>query len=591
MKQQIIYIIVLLAFLCSSCNMDELPYAVNAEQLATDQEGAEQLVTGIYSAFWSSYMMKKTYQEWIDMDHDLNAAADWVVSGAGQGNVTTHWGYNGDSDLYTVFYMIINRCNNAKAALEASDVSDPAIGQRLGEVLFLRAFSYFHLVRMYGPVPLRLEPISPDDCARSPIADVYNTIVSDLTAAIEHLKYASSAYVGAWGHADKTAARILLARVYCTMASGKLAGDRVTMNVNIMNQAQQAQQTNPDEHPIPLKLMTFTTQKVMGDLLDDGYAVFDAQELYTKAKIQCDSVISREGYPGEFGLKPNWTDLWGTDNEKNSEFVWGINSYDHVDYTPATPYYYGHVAYGAGSYVSLSDACWAMYNYVPNSTDNDARAQEGVYHYYKSGTYERNAQWYRFPYGDMKYNTAPDGLKPANSNEYVIDGKSSITGWIRGAAFSNKWYYGKNILSITPEYAPRSETTIPHDIVLIRFAEAYLLRAEARNEIGDGAGALADLNVIRNRANAKPQYTTTDQIELRSWIFQERGLEFTQEFNRKFDLLRWGMYLNVMNATQSILTSSNQIISLVREPRSLLFAVPTSEVQQNNLFGNNNPGW
>ena len=91
--KKIIYIISILAFF-SSCNLDENPASLAEEHLNDSPDGAQLYVTGIYNTFWSSYMMKKTYMEWVDMDHDHASAESWVVSGAGMGNVTTHWGYN-----------------------------------------------------------------------------------------------------------------------------------------------------------------------------------------------------------------------------------------------------------------------------------------------------------------------------------------------------------------------------------------------------------------------------------------------------------------------------------------------------------------
>jgi len=127
---------------------------------------------------------------------------------------------------------------------------------------------------------------------------------------------------------------------------------------------------------------------------------------------------------------------------------------------------------------------------------------------------------------------------------------------------------------------------------LIRYVDAYLLRAEARNELNNPAGALEDLDLVRARAGASLKTgTTTDKTEIRSLVLQERALEYAQEFNRKFDLLRWGLYLPVMNATGTVLEKYNRTISKVREPRSLLYAVPTTEIYTNKLFGPNNNGW
>lgn len=587
MKKRIISIVLIAAALLSSCSLDEHPYQLNAEGLAEDPNGAEQLVTGIYNTFWSSYMMKKTYQEWTDMDHDLNSAPDWVVSGAGQGNVTTHWGYNNDSDLFNVCYRMISRCNAAKEALEGANLTLPALSQRYGEVLFLRAWAYFHLVRMYGPVPIRLKAISEDVCARSSVAEVYELITSDLKGAIDHMYYRNEGPVGGWGHADKTAARILLARVYATMASGKLAGEGQTMYANICNESK-ATIDNIDANPVPNVWTKFTTKKVMGSVLEDGYAGFDATALYDLVRIQCDEVIKRRGV--DFDLMPTWKSLWGSSNYRNKEFVWGISGYEDDDYrTEGGPWYYTPSAFGGGGYVALSDGCWQSYNYVNGATINDARAVDGVFHYWKNGSYAAGKQWYRFPSGETKYSTAPDGQKPDDSEEFVKDGTRKVTGWYRPTAYSTKYYTGADVTNPVPIYTQGASKNA-FDVILIRYVEAYLLRAEALNELDQPALAQTDLNVVRDRVNAEP-YKTTDKVQLRSYIFQERGLEFTQEFNRRFDLIRWGMYLNVMNGTFSIINATGQTISLVREEKCVLTAIPTAEITANKLFGANNPGW
>ena len=88
------------------------------------------------------------------------------------------------------------------------------------------------------------------------------------------------------------------------------------------------------------------------------------------------------------------------------------------------------------------------------------------------------------------------------------------------------------------------------------------------------------------------EITYSDKVLLRSSIYQERALEFALEFNRKFDLLRWGLYLKVMNATGSVQTAYRATkISKIREPRCILYTIPLAEVTSNKSFGANNEGW
>ena len=168
MKKIQMMILVLATFFVASCSLDEHPYSITSEQLAQSEKGAEQLVTGIYAIFWDNWCMEQTYEAWIDQDHDHCAAPGWVLSSAGSGDITGHYAYNTNNDLWSVFYRMINRANKAKESFESSNAytEQAAVRQLYGETLFLRAFAYFHLVRMYGAVPLRLMAETELNCPR-----------------------------------------------------------------------------------------------------------------------------------------------------------------------------------------------------------------------------------------------------------------------------------------------------------------------------------------------------------------------------------------------------------------------------------------
>lgn len=87
-----------------------------------------------------------------------------------------------------------------------------------------------------------------------------------------------------------------------------------------------------------------------------------------------------------------------------------------------------------------------------------------------------------------------------------------------------------------------SNTNLP----LIRFAEVLLIQAEALNETGKSADALAALNRVRIRAKLTPLATTLSQTETRQAIRQERRLELCFENKRWFDLNRWGITVQTM---------------------------------------------
>jgi starch-binding outer membrane protein, SusD/RagB family len=121
--------------------------------------------------------------------------------------------------LWTGHYNAIGTANQALEALPSAAIDQAEREKFEAEVKFLRAYFYFNLVRLYGQVPLVLRvPLDADDAnsdpifrTRAPIADIYASIVSDLTFAVDHLPLKSQSAVG---HATKGSAQSLLAKVY-----------------------------------------------------------------------------------------------------------------------------------------------------------------------------------------------------------------------------------------------------------------------------------------------------------------------------------------------------------------------------------------
>jgi hypothetical protein len=119
------------------------------------------------------------------------------------------------------------------------------------------------------------------------------------------------------------------------------------------------------------------------------------------------------------------------------------------------------------------------------------------------------------------------------------------------------------------------------NVRILRYADVLLMAAEAANELGgtnNVTKALDYLEQIRARArggnnNILPRVTATDKAELRAAIKHERRVEFGMEFERFYDLVRWGDAPTVLGPLgytnrcryypipQKILTQSNGIIT------------------------------
>ena len=116
--------------------------------------------------------------------------------------------------------------------------------------------------------------------------------------------------------------------------------------------------------------------------------------------------------------------------------------------------------------------------------------------------------------------------------------------------------------------------------MVMRLAEQYLIRAEARARQGDIAGAQNDLNVIRNRAGLS-NTTASDQLSILQAIEQERRVElFTEWGHRWLDLKRTRNADAVLGLTKPDWQSTDA-----------LFPIPQSELEVNLNLLPQNPGY
>lgn len=92
-------------------------------------------------------------------------------------------------------------------------------------------------------------------------------------------------------------------------------------------------------------------------------------------------------------------------------------------------------------------------------------------------------------------------------------------------------------------------------VMILRLGEQYLIRAEARAQLGKAGGAQSDLNAIRNRAGLSGT-TASDPSSLLSAILHERQTELFCEGHRWFDLKRTGNVDAVMSAVTPLKSNS-----------------------------------
>jgi starch-binding outer membrane protein, SusD/RagB family len=188
----------------------------------------------------------------------------------------------------------------------------------------------------------------------------------------------------------------------------------------------------------------------------------------------------------------------------------------------------------------------------------------------------------------------PDATGPNNDSYPVYASTSLLNSFEEGDARKTKWlgpgtssgedyYY---IKKYNRAFIPESKVIDEYTIVL-RVAELYLIRAEARNEQGNSAGAVEDLNAIRQRSrstdgtitNPLPALETTlTSLQLRPIILRERRVELFAEWgHRWFDLRRSGTIDEVMDEEEE--TKGGSWAS-----HEIYYPIPRDEIKVNTAI-------
>ena len=125
--------------------------------------------------------------------------------------------------------------------------------------------------------------------------------------------------------------------------------------------------------------------------------------------------------------------------------------------------------------------------------------------------------------------------------------------------------------------------------------------AECENEINAAPTDLAYdcINEVRRRAGISKLSQNMNTEDFRQAIKDERAMELCFEMTRRFDLIRWGEYVQNMNALVQRAQSGenwnlgpNNVHTYFNISEAYnYFPIPTLELSVNKLIKDNNPGW
>ncbi|MBR1467535.1 MAG: RagB/SusD family nutrient uptake outer membrane protein [Bacteroidaceae bacterium] len=563
MKKQLIYVAtILLPLLYTGCSyIEEDTGDIYTEDKIEDSDaGVQTYLTGVYSKWIYDMFCWGYFPRMLEFDADYISGPDWYFNKFGAGN------FDGEPDLTDALwkgcYGLIGRANHAQQKISEMKKCTPAVRDNaIGELKFQKAFAYFLLVRAYGPVPIQDETGTDNSGQpRQPVKDVFDYIATNLRQAAG-MMYLNTDKRWEKGHVSAGSAAGLLAKVYAYQAAAAMpVGTPVTVRTGPAYRGQ-----GSDKEYAPLIAHTMYKEAV------PGYEDMDATSLYAKAAEWAHAVIA--GQYGSYQLL-SYDQLWKKASACESEFMFSIGSTsgDATYKNSIHTMYEGYRISTGSEFIAQGGWIGCTRHWYDLFEETDLRIQQGVKHRWRANGHQDQNLGFYYP------NTGIWQTRKDNAQAPYDDGVNYYYSMdSQCLAFTTKY------MDVTDNGTPNADANWP----FLRYADVILTYAEAQNELGQTDEAVNSLNTIRQRSAATPA-TTTDQNQLRSLIIEERAKEFACEADRRWDLLRWGIYLQAMNALGG---SDDSGINKTRQEKHLLFPLPKTEIDTNKNITENNPGW
>lgn len=510
MKKVLVSSMLILGGLFSACSgfLDEDPKSKIPEEEAYKSEKLVYVntIATIYTSFGNRLYGNNvhTLQEFSSDAWILpGRQGDWVDGGKWQSLFLHNYGPGNATikSTWNALYTIIGNCNTSIDNLETfiQAGGESYLQDYQYEARAVRAILYYHLVDLFGRVPLVTSSKTVmADVNQSSRSEVYQFIVDELTDCIPHLPSGKCQNMGKYyGRVTKAVGYMAMAKV--AINSPILSKDDWNDGSLVGGIAKVAPYVNQAGKNIKIAL--------------DG-TTRDAWETV----LYCQKQIEKEGY----SLQPNFSQNFSKTNDSSVENIWTQPSdgttYKVSDYNPTRTLYAAHAsAYGLQGW-------------------NGACATVEQMKVFKYGTDEQDPRMdMTFFYGPVFVDGKPidaglgDGAQLCyNPMDVVVDFKEDVPNQILKFAGARMSKY--EVDNTTSSYLNHN-----NDKVFWRYADALLLAAEAKVRMGQSGDA--EVNEIRDRVQAGQKSNVTLQD-----ILDERMLEFSYEGMRRQDQIRFGTY-------------------------------------------------
>ncbi len=512
---------------CADMLETENKSSFESEMVFSNYELAEGCNYGITQALLEKANHRGRFHPYVGLNSDIEWANNWSNDNdkANNSDRQAIYGYNllptnkemntsgSSADAYSPYYTAIERANlNIKNLRQYGDVEHSAdMAYLLGEALTLRAVMYYDLVRTWGDVPFRTEPIGDDIYIPKTSRDeIFKQLLTDLEEAWDYLPWPGQGHATTTDRVSKAFAKGLYARL-ALMASGYA-----------LRPADGAVGTGD---PGSVRLSTDPA--------------LQKEVLYPKALAACVDVIRNSGMSLYKDYEQLWRDLnnfdrssTGTGREVLWIFPYGNNrgrwNYSFAIPHPGTDQYVGSTAGTSGRGGNAGPVPTLWFEYEKQDTRRDVSCV--------------NFEW-----------------------EYVSGTTSAPQ-----LAGIDRWYFGKYRYEWMENYPYGGGNDDGFKPPYMRLSDIYLMAAECAIHEScsnvDGGGlpnAKTYLLEVRKRAYAGNEQQAEAYVNalgadaMFDAIVKERALEFVGEMLRKTDLIRWNLLKTKMDETKRKLHDLN----------------------------------